>query len=121
MEEEIARKPYATSDIFLESRMQIYYYGMLTFGYFQAERYDHKIERAVETLSDFYLCYPECRFLETKSQKYRNIILDSHIIIYRIADKYIEVLDIIHTSSSISKIQNVRKIHINYNKNQNNE
>ena len=39
----------------------------------------------------------EGEFLEkTKSLMYRNIILDSHLIVYRITDCRIEVLDIIH-------------------------
>jgi len=43
---------------------------------------------------------------------YRNIILDAHLIIYRITGEYIEVLDIIHSASSISKIRGVRKIRL---------
>jgi len=43
---------------------------------------------------------------------YRNIILDAHLIIYRIAKERIEVLDIIHSASSIRKIREVRKIRI---------
>ena len=42
---------------------------------------------------------------------HRNIILDAHLIIYRITDSRIEVLDIIHAASSIRKIRSVRKIH----------
>ena len=104
MEEETSRKPYVTSEKFFDSRSQIYYYGLHTFGYFQAEHYNCKIEKAIETLSDFYTAYPECRHLATKSRMYRNIILDAHLIIYRITDERIEVLDIIHSASSIRKI-----------------
>jgi len=82
------------------------------FGSSQAERYLQKIEKSLIMLYDFYLAYPACRYLLTKSRKYRNIILDSHLIIYRITNERIEVLDIIHTSSSIGKIRNVRKIHL---------
>jgi hypothetical protein len=32
---------------------------------------------------------------------YRNIILDAHLIVYRITNKRIEVPDIIHAASSI--------------------
>ena len=112
MEREITRKPYVTSDKFLESRSEVYHYGLHTFGYFQAERYNGQIEKAIETLSIFYLAYPECRYLATKSRKYRNIILDSHLIIYRITNERIEVLDIIHSASSISKTRTVRKIRL---------
>jgi plasmid stabilization system protein ParE len=112
MEERISRKPYDVSDQFYASRMQVYDYGIDTFGYFQAEKYDRKIEKAVETLSDFYTRYPECRYLATKRRMYRNIILDAHLIIYRITEKRIEVLDIIHSASSIGKIRAVRTIRL---------
>ena len=112
MEEEFSCKPYVTSDKFLENRVQVYDYGIQTFDYFQAERYDQKIEKAIETLSDWYTAYPECRHIPTKSRMYRNIILDTHLIIYRITDQRIEILDIVHSASSISKIRSTRKIRI---------
>jgi hypothetical protein len=43
---------------------------------------------------------------------YRNIILDAHLIIYRITDTRIEVLDIIHSASSTGKIRAVRNIRL---------
>ena len=85
-------------------------YTINVFGYFQAERYLKKIEKSLDTLSVYYNAYPECRHLATKNRKYRNIILDSHLIIYRITDQRIEVLDIIHSASSIGKIRQIRKI-----------
>ena len=112
MEEDVPCKPYVTSSVFFNSRSQVYSYGACTFGLLQAERYNQQIEKAVETLSHFYTFYPECRHLATKSRMYRNIILDAHLIIYRITDKRIEVLDIIHSASSIRKIRNVRKIQL---------
>jgi plasmid stabilization system protein ParE len=112
MEEELSRKPYVTSDKFLDTRSQVYKYGIHTFGYFQAERYDRKIEKAIETLPYFYTAYPECRHIPTKSRMYRNIILDAHLIIYRITSERIEILDMIHTASSIGKIRRVRKIRL---------
>jgi plasmid stabilization system protein ParE len=112
MEEDFSCKPFEVSDEFEESRMRIFRYGVEIFGYFQAERYDGKIEKSVSMLSNFYTIYPECRHLATKSRMYRNIILDSHLIIYRITPKRIEVLDIVHSASSIRKIRGVRNIHL---------
>ena len=112
MEEKFSRKPYVISNKFFESRSQVFYYGIYRFGYFQAERYNRKIENAIETLSNSYTAYPECRHLATKSRMYRNIILDAHLIIYRITDQRIEVLDIIHSASSIRKIHDIRKIRL---------
>ena len=37
---------------------------------------------------------------------------DAHLIIYRITDERIEVLDIIHAASSISKIRGVRNVRL---------
>ena len=112
MEEEITRKPYVVSREFNTSRENIYEYTLDIFGYFQAERYGQKIRRSLDTLPDFYKAYPECRHLATKSRMYRNIILDAHLIIYRITNERIEVLDIIHSTSSIGKIRGTRKIRL---------
>jgi len=112
MEEELPCKPVEVSDVFKENRTHIYDYTLETYGYFQAERYLHKIEKALSTLYKFYTYYPECRHIPTKNRTYRNIILDAHLIIYRITEERIEVLDIIHGASSIRKIRGVRKIRL---------
>ena len=112
MEKEISRKPYVVSPEFNESRIRIYEYSLDIFGYFQAERYKQKIRKSLDMLPEFYMAYPECRHIPTKSRMYRNIILDAHLIIYRITDQRIEVLDIIHAASSIGKIRGVRKIRL---------
>ena len=105
MEETIPRKPYVVSDQFNESRENIYEYTFDIFGFSQAERYKQKIRDSLDSLPDFYYVYPECRHLATKSRMYRNIILDAHLIIYRITSRRIEVLDIVHSASSIRKIR----------------
>ena len=112
MEERISRKQVKVSDRFYESFEQVYDFGFEMFGYFQAEHYKQKIREPLDALSDFYTAYPECRHLTTKNRMYRNIILDAHLIIYRITNERIEVLDIIHSASSISKIRDVRKIRL---------
>jgi plasmid stabilization system protein ParE len=112
MEEGIPRKPVEVSLVFQESRIHIYDYTLDTFGYFQAERYLQQINRSLDTLPGFYLAYPECRHLATKSRMYRNIILDAHLIIYRITTRRIEVLDIIHAASSIRRIRAARSIRL---------
>lgn len=112
MEEGLPLKPVEVSTKFRSSLTRIYDYTLNVFGYFQAERYLQMIEQAVDTLSTYYTAYPECRHITTKNRIYRNIILDSHLIIYRITDKRIEVLDIIHSSSSIRKIRVARNIRL---------
>jgi plasmid stabilization system protein ParE len=112
MEERISRKPTKISNQFYESIEQVYEFGFETFGHFQAERYRQQIREYLATLSDFYTAYPECRHLATKSRMYRNIILNAHLIIYRITDERIEVLDILHSASSIRKIRGTRSIRL---------
>jgi len=112
MEEGITRKPFIVSGKFRSSRKNIYNYTLDTFGYFQAERYLQQIKLSLSTLSDFYTVYPECCHLVTKSRMYRNLILDAHLIIYRTTDERIEVLDIIHSASSVRKIREIRKVRL---------
>ncbi|MDR2970570.1 MAG: type II toxin-antitoxin system RelE/ParE family toxin [Bacteroidales bacterium] len=110
MEERVPCKSVQLSSKFKENRTQIYDYTFNTFGFLQAERYLNHILKCLDTLSEYYLFYPECRHLQTKSRMYRNIILDAHLIIFRITDERIEVLDIIHSASSIGKIREIRRV-----------
>ncbi|MDR3250699.1 MAG: type II toxin-antitoxin system RelE/ParE family toxin [Tannerella sp.] len=112
MEESVSRKPVDLSDKFKASRIHIYDYTVDTFGYFQAERYLQQIMQSLDTLSEYYAVYPECRHLATKSRMYRNIILDAHLIVYRITNERIEVLDIIPAASSIGRIREARNIRL---------
>lgn len=112
MEGRIPCKSVEVSDEFEAHSTHIYDYTLDTFGYFQADRYQQKIEEALDTLCEYYMVYPECRHITTKSRMYRNIILDAHLIIYRIKEDRIEVLDIVHSASSIRKIRDTRKIHL---------
>lgn len=66
----------------------------------------------VERLNTFYTFHPERRYLKTKKRIYRNIISDAYLIIYRTTDERVEVLDILHSASSIQKIKTTRKIKI---------
>ena len=112
MEDAIPCKPVEVSDEFKADLTDVYDYTIATFGYFQAERYMQKIEKVIDALPTLYLTHPECRHIPTKSRMYRNIILGAHLIIYRITAERIEVLDIVHGASSISKIRKVRKIRL---------
>jgi uncharacterized membrane protein YpjA len=67
MEEGIPRKPLKVSDEFWVSFADIYDYGLEMFGYFQAELYDQKIEKALKTLPNWHLAYPLARDVSTSS------------------------------------------------------
>jgi len=112
MEKRAFGKVLAVSQEFKTSFDNIHKYTLEEFGVFQAKHYVEKIESAVDLLPVRYLIHSECRHIRTKSQMYRNIILDAHLIIYRVTKERVEVLDIVHSSSSVSKIRSTRQIQI---------
>ena len=85
-------------------------YGNETFGAVVAQRFFEQILELVEALKCNYLSHPECRHLPTDDKRYRNIIVGSYLIIYRITNKRIEVLEILSSFRSITKIKSVRSI-----------
>ena len=90
----------------------IFHYGMVTFGIKIADSFISEIFTRTERLETEYLLHPECRHLETKTQIYRNIILGSYLIIYRIRANKIEVLRAFHGSRSPKEIKKVKQIKI---------
>lgn len=108
MEKEPKSVIYSTQ--FKQDIIDVYKYGIDTFGKAQAEKYQNIIYKLVNDLNVSYDIYPECRHLQEKSRIYRWIILDSHLIIYRITAKEIQVLRIVHSHRSITKIKTSRRI-----------
>jgi toxin ParE1/3/4 len=106
------RKRVLLSLVFRDDIRNLFKYGVETFGINAAEQYKSDIMQLVYGLSDLCLIYPECRHIPTKNRTYRNIILDSYLIIYRIKPDSVEVLRVIHTSSSIRRIKTARSVKI---------
>ncbi len=98
------------SERFISDLDDIYQYGVETFGLKQAEQYENEIWRLVDTLQYNWSLFSECKHLPTKSKMYRWIILESHLIIYRITEIEIQVLRAVHAKRSIAKIKSSRKI-----------
>lgn len=112
---EITKKEVITSALFdFVDLPLIHEYGTETFGIRLADSFIAEIYSHLDTLSKEYLTYPECRHLETKTKKYRNIILGSYLIIYRITETRIEVLRAFHGSRSPKTIIKTKKIIIDY-------
>lgn len=88
----------------------LYSYGEEVFGAIAAKSFIADIYSRIWSLDLMYLLHVECRHLPTKDKRYRNIILGSYLIIYRITTDSIEVLRILHSRSSIKKIKTSRKI-----------
>ena len=109
MEEE-KKLPVKISQVFNLDLDDIYQYSIDTFGIRQAKLYENEIWKLVEGLSTNWPLFSECRHLPTKSKMYRWIILESHLIIYRITEKEIQVLRIVHSNRSIIKIRRAKRI-----------
>ncbi len=80
MENEPKTVIYSTR--FKHDVIDVFKYGLETFGKIQAEKYQNNIYMLIDSLYVTYDIYPECRHLPTKSKMYRWIILQSHLIIY---------------------------------------
>jgi plasmid stabilization system protein ParE len=106
----LQRRDVVYAENFYYSLANVLHYGLIEFGPFVAENFSLEIERITQMLSNFYLSYPENRFLITKVKMYRNIILGNYLILYRIKPDKIEVLAIYHSSVKPSKLKKLRKI-----------
>ncbi|MBP2283919.1 plasmid stabilization system protein ParE [Flavobacterium sp. CG_23.5] len=109
---EITKKEVVQSIFFYKDIQDIYEYGERTFGENAALFFYEEISLDVKNLEKNYLLHPECRHLERKTKKYRNIILGSYLIIYRITPTRIEVLRAFHGSRSPKTIRKTKNISI---------
>lgn len=110
--DEIERKEVRISDQFDLDMISVYTFGEEVFGANAARSFITDIYNRIWTLDILYLFNSECRHLPTKDKRYRNIILGSYLIIYRIMDRSVNVLRILHAHSSIRKIKSSRKINL---------
>ncbi len=109
---EIKQKEVVRSTFYLADIQDVFEYGEATFGEKAAIFFYEDIRSIVRSLETYYLLHPECRHLETKTKRYRNIILGSYLIIYRIKVHKIEVLRAFHGSRSPKYIKPIKKITI---------
>lgn len=108
----IEKKEVALSSKFDKDLIHVFEYGEETFGYTAAKVFVGDIYNHVWNLDSMYLSHPECRFLPTKNKAYRNIILGSYLVIYRITSSRVELLRIINSRLSVKKIRSTRKVKI---------
>jgi len=107
---EIKRKEVVFSIGFQEDIKNIFLYGEETFGSTAAKSFVSEIYMTAWNLDYQFSYHPECRYITTKGKIYRNIIIGSYLIIYRIKPERIEVLKAISSRNSISKIKSSRRI-----------
>ena len=109
---EIEAKKVVWSE-FVETDLEsIFLWGMNTFGFLVADRYTDNMLEKIQQLEHRYLTHPTCKQIPTKNNIYRNIITESHRIIYRVLPNRVEVLRIFHLASSNTKIKSARKIRV---------
>lgn len=102
-----------TSEQFRNTDLQaIHEYGSETFGMVTADFFIQEIYEQIDHTKTKPLLFPECRHLPTKSKKYRNIVLGSYLIIYRITTERIEILRALHGSQSPKIFKQARSIKI---------
>jgi plasmid stabilization system protein ParE len=109
---EIESKEVRISAQFDLDIISVYSFGEAMFGQSAAKSFVADIYSKVWSLDSNYLLHVECRHLVTKDKRYRNIILGSYLIIYKINNKTIDVLRILHAHSSIKNIKRSRQIRI---------
>jgi toxin ParE1/3/4 len=109
---ETRKKEVVRSFFYSDDILDIFEYGEATFGEKAALSFFQDLLITVRSLESQYYLHPECRHLTTKTKKYRNIILGSYLIIYRITPTRIEVLRAFHCSRSPKKIQDSKKVKI---------
>jgi plasmid stabilization system protein ParE len=109
---EITKKKVVKSVYYYKDIQDIFEYGEATFGEKAALSFFDELLMVTQNLESRYLLHPECRHLETKTKKYRNIIFGSYLIIYRITPARIEVLRAFHGSRSPKSIKESRSIKI---------
>ena len=105
-------KEVVVSDITILSLEEIFSYGTETFSLASASVFIDEIEQKIQPLSSDYLIHPECRFSNSEGKIYQNLIFGNYLIIYRITQSRIEVLNVIHGSRSVSFIKSLREIKI---------
>jgi toxin ParE1/3/4 len=109
---EFENKEVRLSEQFDLDIISVYSLGEELFGQSAAKSFIADIYSKVWSLDTNYLLHVECRHLPTKDKRYRNIILGSYLIIYKITDTTIDVLRILHSHSSINKIKLSRQIRL---------
>ena len=75
-----------------------------------AEKFRLEFFQQVKSILPQPLHYPECRFLPTKNQVYRNIVWGNYLIVYKVKKHTVEVLVLFHTKQHQKKLSKARRI-----------
>jgi hypothetical protein len=91
----------------LEEEYNYYFYE---YSEKYADNFYNSFFEKIENIEPYHLSYPECRFLKTKTKKYRNIVWNNYLIIFKINKNLIEVLSLFHTKQNPTKLKSIRRI-----------
>jgi toxin ParE1/3/4 len=105
-------KEVIQSETFKQTRREIYNYGAEAFGEFLADLFFERLKSILLELGYQYDLHSECKHLPTKGKIYRNIIFGKYLVIYRITAERVEILTMLHSSRSVAKIKETRKIQL---------
>ncbi len=92
----------------LQQLHQEYLFFLEKYSVNNAEKFRLGFFRQIEKILPLCWRHPECRFLPTKNQIYRNIIWKRYLIVYRMRKNIIEVLSLFHTSQLPGKLKKLR-------------
>jgi len=104
-----SEKVIAVSDAAKKDLEQEYFYYAQNYSIEAAEKLRIGFNKEILKILPNPYIYPECRFLLTKTQIYRNIVWGNYLIIYKIKKDCIEVLSVFHTKQKPAKVKLVRK------------
>ena len=105
MEKQIEIKECALQQLYEEFE---YYKKEYSIDY--AEKFREGFFEIIESISPNYLSFPECRFLTSKTKKYRNIVWNNYLIVFKIKASVIEILSIFHTKRNPRRLKKLRRI-----------
>jgi plasmid stabilization system protein ParE len=54
--------------------------------------------------------YPVCRFIPTKSRKYRNAVWGNYLIVFAISKTKLTILSLFHTKQHPNKLKTIKRI-----------
>ena len=64
----------------------------------------------VDAILPHYFIYPECRFLITKNNLYRNIVWGNYLLVFKVLKNEILVLGVFHALQNPKKLKAYRRI-----------
>ena len=103
-------KEVIVSDQFDLDIAEVFEYGEKTFGHSSAKAFVSEIYTLIRSLDVNYLSFPENRFLVTRNKSYRNIIIGSYLVIYKVEEVSVKVLRIVRSEVSIRQVRSVKRV-----------